>query len=185
MKLNETYEYIVLCEDAQTKTFILTFLLQHNVPSGKIHFRNYPVGKGCGEQFVREEYSKEARLLSSRYKYKREVLVVCSDADSYSVKKKVKSLDDEVIRFNKEWDRKRFPILMWIPKREIETWIHYLRGENVDEQTSYRHSGNPERCKKEVVRFKEYCQDVIKIDEVPQSMIFAKGEYIRVCNMQY
>jgi len=185
MKLNDTYEYIVLCEDAQTKTFIRSFLLQHNIPSGKIHFRNYPVGKGCGEQFVREAYFIEARLLSSRYKFRREVLVVCSDADSYSVIQKAKSLDEKIAQFDKSWDRTKLPVLMWIPKREIETWIHYLRGEDVDEQTSYRHSGNPERCKKEAIRFKEYCQDVIEFSEVPSSMNFAKEEYIRVCNMQH
>ena len=35
----------------------------------------------------------------------------------------------------------------FVPKRNIETWIHYLQGETVDEDTSYPKYDKPSACK--------------------------------------
>jgi hypothetical protein len=40
-----------------------------------------------------------------------------------------------------------------IPKRNIETWIHHLRGVSVDEETSYPKLSEPGACKTDVKRF--------------------------------
>ncbi len=41
MKLSENYQYIVLCEDAQMRSFILQFLKSHDINVRSILFRNY------------------------------------------------------------------------------------------------------------------------------------------------
>lgn len=59
MKLSDKYRYIVLCEDAQMKSFLVSFLLCFASSTRKITVRNYPVGVGCGSAFVRREYDED------------------------------------------------------------------------------------------------------------------------------
>ena len=74
---------------------------------------------------------------------------------------------------------------MWIPKREIETWIHFLRGEETDETVEYRHTGAPVKCKDEAITMMEYCRDLIPLDvQAVPSIGMAKTEYKRVCELQ-
>ena len=184
MKLDKGYQYFVLCEDAQMKSFILSFLGHQGISSRRVRVGKYPGGEGCGEAFVRREYPKEVQLLR-RKSYNSNVLIVCTDADNRSVKDKEKGLDAELSALYSDWQRAKEPIIMWIPKREIETWLHFLRGEVVDESTEFRHSGKPASCRTEAGIFSEYCQD---IQEMPQpnlpSIISAKNEYLRVCGLQ-
>ena len=95
MKLSENYQYIVLCEDAQMRSFILQFLKSHDINARNIRFMNCPAGKGCGEFFVKKEYSIEVEYLK-RNSYKRIVLVVCTDADRWTCEDRIKSLEDEI-----------------------------------------------------------------------------------------
>ena len=48
-------------------------------------------------------------------------------------------------------------VLLVIPKRNIETWLAYLRGEAVDEETEYRRYDCESRCRADVDRLDEMC----------------------------
>lgn len=181
MKLSNDYQYIVLCEDAQMKSFILQFLKAHGIRD--IRFRNYPAGKGCGEFFVKKEYCTEVEYLK-RNNFRRIVLIVCTDADRLSCDDRIKSLENE-IHLKGNWSYKSERIIMWIPKREIETWIHFLRGEKTDETVEYRHSGDPVKCKDEAIAMMEYCRDMLEVNQsILPSLKMAKEEYQRVCLLQ-
>ena len=184
MKLSREFGYIVLCEDAQSQTFIVSFLRQFNINTRKIRLINYPCGKGCGSAFVRKEYPNEVRILKAT-NYLKTVLVVCVDADNLEVGQRKQMMEKEVIKVIPNWSREQEPIILWVPKREIETWISFLSGESVDETTDLKHSGNPVSCKNVAKKFAEYCQDLTEpCKDLLPSMVEAKKEYTRVCKLQ-
>ena len=184
MKLDGKYRYVVLCEDAQMKSFIVSFLRSQGIDSRRVFVRNYPCGEGCGEAFVRKEYLREVTLLRTM-NYIRSVLVVCTDADNKTVEQRAKILDDEITGNIKKWKRENELIILFIPRRQIETWIRFLHGEVVDEDMRFIHSGNPVSCKKETNQFALFCQDEIELDVRDiTSLQIAKNEYIRVCSLQ-
>ncbi len=164
--------------------FILHFLKAHDINTHSIRFLDYPAGSGCGEYFVKKEYAKEVEYLK-RNSFRRIVLVVCTDADRLSCEDRIKMLESEVETEYKDWSYLKERVIMWIPKREIETWIHFLQGEDTDESVEYRHSGKPEKCKEESIKMMYYCRDLLDLDtlNVP-SLRNAKDEYIRVCLLQ-
>ena len=183
MKLSKNYQYQILCEDAQSRSFINAVLTDLGINSHRIYFINYPCGEGCGEAFVRREFPVEVKRLHA-VNYMNRVLIVCTDADKYTVEERIRILAKEM-QENKSWDRSHEPIILWIPKREIETWIHFLRGESVDEEMTFTHSGKPVSCKGEARLFSRYCQDLEHLDcSNIGSLIEAKREYERVCQLQ-
>lgn len=95
-------------------------------------------GEGSGEQFVRERYAAEVRAIRSQLSRTRACLIAMIDADTGSVEDRRRQLEralddaDEASRNDGE------PILVLIPRRNVETWILCLTGEIVDEMTNYR-----------------------------------------------
>ncbi len=184
MKLSKDYQYQVLCEDAQIRTFVNAFLAENGINEHKVSFCRIPGGKGCGEAYVRRELPKEVKRLKAT-SYIRKVLIVCTDADSNTVDECLNSLVCEVENQIRSWDRIHEPVIIWIPKRQIETWIRFLNGEIVDENMSFRHSGKPISCKDAARRFLLYCQGNEKLDcNILGSLEVAKEEYLRVCQLQ-
>jgi hypothetical protein len=49
-------------------------------------------------------------------------------------------------------------VLFVIPKRNIETWLAYLRGEGVDESTAYARYARESECQPNVERLDEMCR---------------------------
>ena len=166
------------------KAFIFAVLTDLGINTHKIRFSNYPCGKGCGEAFVKRELPKEIKILKAT-NYIRKVLVVCTDADRYTVEERLKILVQEIEKAEIRWDRIQEPIVFWIPKRQVETWIRFLRNEPVDEEMSFSHSGKPVSCKEEARAFSEYCQDIKDLDCTDiKSLAMAKEEYLRICSLQ-
>nr|WP_297705261.1 hypothetical protein [uncultured Butyrivibrio sp.] len=190
MKLSKEYRYHILCEDVQTRTFIESFLHALDISFRRIHSNMAPKGENCGEQYVRKYLYSEAKLIVN-CNYQKLTLIVCTDADINEVQQRRKQLLDQ-LRADSEKDSKGAPIdvekeciMIWIPKRQIENWIHFLRNEDVTEDIDYRHSGSrPESCKDEAQKIMEYFQNMIAFEKVLPSLSVAKGEYERVCRLQ-
>ena len=190
MKLSNEYRYSVLCEDAQTRSFIQAFLDDQGIGIRRIHFNMAPAGDGCGSQYVRKYYPSEVRTILSM-NYQKLVLIVCMDADNYSVLERKMELDEQLksdfcadSRYQAN-DLSKECIIVWIPKRQIENWIHFLRNEETNEDIDYKHGGKPEKCKFEASILSKYFQGAISIEkEILSSIKFAKEEYDRVCELQ-
>jgi hypothetical protein len=139
-EVSKDVRVIVLCEDRQQYNFAYHFLQGCGVHKSAIR-RNLPdKGIGAGEQHVREEYPKE---MKEYRKHAREnvALIVMIDADRYSVEDRLRYLenalsDEGLSRENS--DR----VAIFVPNRNIETWIYYLKGEDVDEDTDYKGPSN-------------------------------------------
>ena len=184
MKLSNQHQYTILCEDAQMRTFLVAFLKCQGINAHKVSVIPIPAGAGCGEAHVRTGLTKELELLH-RNKHLRKTLLVCIDADKYSYDARMQMLQkayDDAFPDSDIYDEM---MLIWIPKREIETWIAYFNGENVDEDMEFRHGGQPVSCKTEANRMYFFLQNDDENGEaVLHSLQKAKEEYARICKKQ-
>jgi hypothetical protein len=121
---------IVLAEDERHQRFIRNYLLRLNYPARTIRNEPLPAGRGAGEQWVRERYSKAVQAYRARAARTQTALIVVIDADKHEVRHRLQQLPTPL-------DGER--IVRLIPKRNIETWILCLTGTDVDEETDYRH----------------------------------------------
>lgn len=182
MKLSNKYQYVILCEDSQMDTFIRSFLKYFDICSRKIRTVPIPAGCGCGEAHVRKSFPKEVQILVSS-KYKKSVLVVCIDADSYLYEVRMKELSEAIKELSIKIEEEM--ILVWIPKREIETWISFFRGDATDEEMIFIHNGKPKACRNEAKEMYQYCIGIhdTHLSALP-SIIRAKDEFEKVCKLQ-
>ncbi|MDY6803888.1 MAG: hypothetical protein SXA11_08785 [Cyanobacteriota bacterium] len=181
-------QVIILCEDRQQEVFARHFLIKKSCfKPGEIRVLPLPDGKQSGEQYVRETYPKQVKLYRSQSTYRSVCLIVLTDADpKYSVKQRLDSLDS-ALEENEEYSQpKRQPqekIAIFVPKRNIETWICYLRGETVDEETKYPKLAKPGDCKNDVDILLDWCNSNAGLPEdAPPSLQAACGELQRIFN---
>jgi len=169
-------QIVVLCEDRQQEVFARYFLKKRGF-KGNITYKICPSGSQSGEQFVRDEYSKEVKEYRRQTNHLSIGLVVLIDADNNSVRKKLQELDAllETLRKPNE------AIAIFVPKRNIETWIHSLQGEIVDEETKYsKFVENQSDCKPYVEELSNQCSQGSLNENSPPSLQDACKELQRI-----
>jgi hypothetical protein len=145
----EAVRAVVLCEDQRHRAFALRLLERLGVTPISVVVA--PKGAGSAEQWVREQYPKEAKAHRSRAGAQPNlILVVMTDGDRFGVAARKASLDD---RLGKDEQPRRGPterIACLIPTWSIETWLAWLcQAENelagFSEATSFKNDGTFER----------------------------------------
>ena len=146
MKLSKKHKYTVLCEDKLTHCFIRRFLLAQGINGRKIFPLPLPAD-GCGEQYVRMQFPKQLRALRSK-SFDSNVLIVAIDADKKTVQERKLQFNDACNAVEIEARTEDDKLLIFIPKRNIETWIKYFDGDIVDEEHDYAHylNGHESDC---------------------------------------
>ena len=99
-----------------------------------------PSGRGCGEQWVRERYTASVRAHRARSARAESALIVAIDADITPVNRRQRQLEEALSLSGLEERGEKEAIAHLIPKRHIETWILYLSGQSVDEDTDYHNA---------------------------------------------
>jgi hypothetical protein len=129
---------IVLAEDERHQRFIRFYLKQKNYGGREIRFEPLPSGRGCGEQWVRENYAKQVQAFRARSAKAGTALIVAIDADTRTVDDRLRQLEQSLDsdRAARRADEER--IVHLVPRRNIETWILCLSGEQVVEATDYK-----------------------------------------------
>ena len=130
------YTCYVLCEDRDHFNFISGYLKKKGVTREKIKLaKDYPEGRGDAKNFVRLNYTEEARKI--RQKPKNVLLIVLLDADEEDFENIVGSFDD------------KDNVFVASPKRNIETWFYYFHNKGkadcVDESVD-RKGGRREKA---------------------------------------
>ena len=140
---------VILCEDRQQEVFARYFLTVCGIRPVRVQVS--PSGIGSGEQFVRENYPREVKTFRSKHPAQPDTrLVVLTDADVWYVGERYQQLD-EALRENRLAIRQpQEHIGVFIPKRNIETWIYFLKGHPVNEEEAYPHLRKQSECKPEV-----------------------------------
>ena len=127
----------ILCEDLQTRCVIRQFLMKSGYTRHELHEVSVPGNSGgAGDKWVRDRFPVELKAYHNRKHRASTCLIVALDAD---LKETVDSrrqwlrdaCDEQKVPFRDNDDK----VLMIVPKRNIETWLAYLRGKDVDEKT--------------------------------------------------
>ncbi len=120
-------EIVILCEDLQQAVFARTFLAKCGIIRQRIRIAPLPA-QGSGEGFVRKQYPLEVRAYRRTIPKKQVGLVVMIDADNRSVDDRFTELDRALVESGIDGRQPGEQIGIYIPKRNIETWIYFLKG---------------------------------------------------------
>lgn len=176
--------YTILCEDAQTDVFVRQFLsLRHGI--GRRKRREYfetlpfPRGAGAGEQWVRENFPKELGIIRRRQaRQSGACLVVAIDADRHTTDERLRQLHAACREQKIDEPVPDDPVLIAIPRRNIETWLAYLRGEEVDEAKIYRKYDCESECKPQAEELHRMCHREHRLRQpAPPSLVEACRRY--------
>jgi hypothetical protein len=116
---------VVLCEDLQSRVFVVRVLARMGHDRRSIRVEMAPPGEGAAERYVREQYPSWVGFLRSRSSTKG--LVVHIDADpTHTVAERHAELATSLSGAGKSPRGPREPIAELVPKRNIETWIYAL-----------------------------------------------------------
>lgn len=134
----------------------------------RIRVRPYPEGRGAGEAFVRQHFPAEAAEQRRRATRMKCGLLTAIDADTRTVDERYDELLGQLDR-PRGADEK---IAVFVPKRNIETWVAYLRdGGPLDETKPYPKldKGRLRECYPAVDRLLEITREGIP-DDCPDSL---------------
>ncbi|GBF81918.1 hypothetical protein [Aphanothece sacrum] len=169
-------QIVILCEDRQQEVFARYFLEQRGFNS-RFRAKINPPGSQSGEQYVRTEYAKEVQAYRQNKNRISLALVVIIDADQFTVEERLNQLAN-TLKNNRQPDE---AIAIFIPKRNIETWIHHLQGTLVDETTSYgKFVNNEASCKGDIKQLVNQCYSQNLPNNVPPSLQKACEEFQRL-----
>lgn len=182
MKLSKDYKYNILCEDKLTHCFIRRFLISQGVNSRKINALPLPAA-GCGEQYVRTQYPKQLSYLRST-SYISNVLVVAIDADFNTCIERQKQLDEACGDAGVDKCTAKDKLLLFVPKRNIETWIKHFDGVAVDEEHDYAHflNGHESDCYNAADKMADEFSSP-SFSSVLSSLQFAYQEYTKLVKL--
>lgn len=127
---NRISQIIVLAEDRRHQNFVVRYLQARNY-DGEVRREPLPSGRGCGEQWVRENYARAVGAYRARSNKAKTALIVVIDADKGEVQDRARQPRQGQPRQGDE------AIAHFIPRRHIEMWVLCLTGEGVDEFTDY------------------------------------------------
>lgn len=172
---------VILCEDRQQEVFIRRALREEGYDTRKIRVKRPDPGSQSAEQYVRERYPGEVRAQRTQSQYRTVSLVTMIDADTRTVEERHQDLEEELHKHRMPRREPTERIAVLVPKRNIETWIHYLFGNAVDEATEYPKLKHESECQPAVVRFVEICKPGASVpDDCPPSLQRAREEWQRI-----
>lgn len=129
---------VILCEDLQSRVFVYRALLRRGYNKRRIRLVPVPDGQGAGEQHVVLSYAEEVRVHRSRAARMKAALLVHIDADTLPIERRHARLAEALKQAGEAERRDDEAIAILVPKRNIETWIHFfLKGVAVDESIAY------------------------------------------------
>ena len=164
----------LLCEDSQTDAFVRRFLKRRNFSGRDITTLPLPAGSQSGEQWVRTRYPAELRAIRER---QRAFLVVVTDGDAGSTDARRAQLEAECKLQEIPPREDADPVVVVVPRRNIETWLAYLGGTSVDEVTVYPRLRRERDCDAHAKRLYDMCQDERLAEPAPPSLREACDEY--------
>jgi hypothetical protein len=178
--MSDPVHTIVLCEDLQLRCFIRRFLVKRGWHTRQIREVPLPVS-GAGVSWVRVKFPDELKAYRSRHFRAETCLIVGIDADHDTIAARIEMLSAACsarsVPFRSNDDR----IAFVIPKRNIETWLAYLRGEEVNETDAYPKYDNERDCRDQVARLNKMCLErAWQPDPPPPSLAQACQEFQRI-----
>lgn len=167
---------VILCEDGQHEAFIRRFLERRGFERRKFRVEKAPPGQGSAEQFVRERYPHEVGYYRSRKHRVDQGLVVMIDADRKDRGAQLQTALAEAQVPDRAADER---IAIFAPARNIETWLAWLDGHEVNEDDAYPRLANARDCQRHVEALATMCDSDTLRQPTPPSLQAACSEYTR------
>lgn len=168
---------VLLCEDSQHEAFTRRFLKGMGWNTRELRVEKSPSATGSAEQWVRETFPTELKVYRQRRQRAASALIAMIDAD-------LKSIQDRINEFEDACNSQQIPfravdeaVGIAVPRRNIETWIHYLDGELVNEQDSYPKLDRERGCKAAVDNLVQLCKSSGLTPDAPPALAAACDEY--------
>ncbi len=141
---------VILAEDQEHQNLVWHYL--KNCPQYRRKMRDVrkvalPGSQGCGSQYVREQFPKE--VAECRKRHLKPLLIVITDADNLSAVEREQTLHKELAENNHNAVNAAEPIVILVPKWQVETWIKCLVGQTVLE--SDKNSDRPAVTTQDIV----------------------------------
>ena len=173
-------QIVILCEDRQQEVFARYFLKKRGF-TGRFRANICPEGSECGSDYVRTHYPEEVKAYRQNRNRVAIGLVVLIDADTGTLEARLNELASALNKDKQEKRGSNEAIAIFVPKRNIETWIHYLQGETVNEEDAYAKFENNEAvCKTAVEDLADRCYSQSLPEDAPRSLQAACGELQRL-----
>lgn len=170
-------EVVVICEDKQHGAFIRRFLEKRGYEMEKVRVKKSPAGRGSAEKWVLDNFIKEIQEYRRKSARDSHRVILMRDGDGRSVKQRTDQLVQACKELGCEPRRKEERVAVFVPCRNIETWIAYLGGETVDESTEYPRLDRERECQNAVVTLIEMCDRNQLREPAPPSLHAACKEY--------
>ena len=167
---------VIYCEDKQQECFARKFLYGMGWTKNDIRIPPYPIGRGSGEQWVREAYIKELALYHRKLRtYAR---IAITDGDNLGFENRIKQIEQACITTGVEPRSKNDAVAIVVPTWSIETWIKFLDGDEYDEQQkTVKNKKNECKCYPAVDRLLELCKTTGLQEDAPSSLKAACIEF--------
>jgi len=143
----------------------------------EIRVEKSPSASGSAEQWVRETFPGELMAYRRRTPRAATALIVMIDSDSLGVQDRINELEAECGSKQIPFRTENEAVAIAGPKRNIETWIHYLNGKQVNETDTYRKLDKESGCQSAVTNLVELCRSKGLTEDAPSSLVAACGEY--------
>ena len=159
----------VLCEDKQHGAFIRRFLKKRN---REVYVVPRP-NSGAGERFVRDQFPAFLDAVRKRDG----ILVTMIDGDNHSIEKRLRQLDETCSKRGVSPRQPNDKVVVFVPVRNIETWLAYLDGEAVNETDTYPKLRKESECIRHVNALYDMCKTGRLRSPAPPSLETACQEY--------
>jgi hypothetical protein len=167
-------QVVLLCEDGQHEAFLRRVFVAIGWDSRGIRVEKSPKGRGSGEQWVRARYADEVRKL--RGSAVARALVVAIDEDVQGEGRREAQLAETLVAAGSTPRGASEPILHAIPARNIEAWIAYCDGRDVDAQTVYAKLERERDCAPMAAALGRMCRERKLREPAPPSLQRACAE---------
>jgi hypothetical protein len=176
-------QIMILCEDRQQEVFARYFFKNRGF-TGLFRAKICPPSSQSGEQYVRTQYPVEVKAYRQNRNRVSIGLVVIIDADTSTVQDRLDWLARTLVEDSQQNRQSDEAIAIFVPKRNIETWIHYLQGKTVNEEEAYSKFHNSEAsCKGDVENLAQQCYSQSLPNNAPESLQLACGELQRLLRL--
>jgi hypothetical protein len=168
---------VILCEDRQHETFARRFLAKLGTGYRVQRVEVSPKGRGSGEQFVRSRFAKELAHFRARRHRVEQSLIVIVDADRQGVSARIEQAESAAVESGQGRRQDGERVAIFVPARNIETWLAYLDGQTVNEGDAYPRLPRERDCQRHVERLHEMCRQGELREPAPPSLKAACEEF--------
>jgi hypothetical protein len=177
----------IICEDKAQRQFIEHFLLSFGVDRRRIYSDSisYTVqskgSTGAGDARVVKEFAAEFRDFPRRNsKTNGCILIGMIDADKKTIYEKRRLISEEI---GNTQGQNIDGVSLFVVKRNIETWIHFLNGNRINEDDDYKDPyRDMTRNREKITEFASSCrqQQPSAREALPPSLAAACAEFEKI-----